>query len=69
MAIEDAAVLAETLDAATDLPAAFAAYAEARRPRTAAVSTAIRRTGDSTLPAASARSPATPPFASPHPGS
>ncbi len=46
MAIEDAAVLAETLYAATDLPAALAAYAEARRPRTAAVSAASRRTGE-----------------------
>ena len=46
MAIEDAAVLAETLYAADDLPAALGAYAEARRPRVAAVAAASRRTGE-----------------------
>jgi salicylate hydroxylase len=44
MAIEDAAVLAASL-AGGDVPSALAAYAAARRPRTARVAAASRRTG------------------------
>jgi len=45
-AIEDAAVLAETLYAAADLPRALATYAEIRRPRVARLAAATDRAGD-----------------------
>jgi salicylate hydroxylase len=46
MAIEDAAVLAEALYGASDLPAALRAYAETRKPRVKEVAAAAKRTGD-----------------------
>lgn len=45
MAIEDAVVLADTIAAAPDVPAALAAYARARAPRTARVVAAAARNG------------------------
>ncbi len=46
MAIEDAAVLADALDGAADLPMTLRTYAEARRARVVEVGAASRRTGD-----------------------
>ncbi len=45
MAIEDAAVLADCLDGASDIPAALGAYEAARKPRVIRVAEASRRTG------------------------
>ena len=45
MAIEDAAVLAETLSGTSDTAAALQAYAEARKPRVARVAEVARRAG------------------------
>ena len=45
MAIEDAAVLADCLDGASDVPAALGAYEAARKPRVIRVAEASRRTG------------------------
>ncbi len=45
MAIEDAAVLAETLRGATDMPTALRAYETARKPRVAAIAKAADVTG------------------------